>query len=91
MQVGIVNATVLCQNPHVIIHKNVWNLGNPLTSPTSLLFLQISIITIVTQLLDACLRPLGQTSLVSHILVSFFLTYTYFTKFNDHHNVNYYL
>jgi len=91
MQAGVVNATVICQNPYGITHKSVWQLGNPLTSPTSLLFMQISIITIVTQFLEACLRPLGQTSLVSQILVSFFLTYTYFTKFNDHYNINYYL
>lgn len=79
---------MLCYNPLDTTHKSVWSLGNPLGSPTSLLFFQISLITIVTQFLYACLKPLGQTSLVSQILVSFFLTYMYFftiLMFNDHH------
>ncbi|XP_045800873.1 cation/H(+) antiporter 15-like [Trifolium pratense] len=68
MQIGILNSTILCHSPYGITHKSVWELGNPLTSPTPLLLLQISMITVVIQFFDACLRPLGQTSLVSQIL-----------------------
>ncbi|KAI5407742.1 cation/H(+) antiporter 15, partial [Lathyrus oleraceus] len=63
----LVNSSVICQST-IQTHKSVWQLGNPLSSPTSLLFLQVALITIVTQFLDICLRPLGQTSLVSYIL-----------------------
>ncbi|CAK8566427.1 unnamed protein product [Lathyrus sativus] len=64
----IINSTVICSIPYANSHKSVWMLGNPLASPTRLIFLQVSLITIVTQLMGACLRPLGQTSLVSQIL-----------------------
>ncbi|CAK8566428.1 unnamed protein product [Lathyrus sativus] len=64
----VANSSVICTNPQLQSSKSVWHLGNPLSSPTSLLFLQVSLITIVTQFMDVCLRPLGQTSLVSHIL-----------------------
>lgn len=65
------NKTLVCQNPHSFGHFDVWHRGNPLESPTCLLFLQVSMMTIVTQIMDACLKPLGQSSLVSQILVSF--------------------
>ncbi|KAK2388120.1 cation/H antiporter [Trifolium repens] len=68
MQIGIVNSTILCHSPYGITHKSIWELGNPLTSPTPLLLLQVSMITVVIQFFDACLKPLGQTSLVSQIL-----------------------
>ncbi|XP_058787629.1 cation/H(+) antiporter 15-like [Vicia villosa] len=64
----VINSTVICTHPSGSSHRSVWMLGNPLSSPTPLLFLQVSLITVVTQLMDACLRPLGQTSLVSQIL-----------------------
>ncbi|KAG4923249.1 Cation/H(+) antiporter 15 [Glycine soja] len=62
------NKTLVCQNPHSFGHFDVWHRGNPLESPTCLLFLQVSMMTIVTQIMDACLKPLGQSSLVSQIL-----------------------
>ncbi|CAI8597396.1 unnamed protein product [Vicia faba] len=64
----VINSTVICTHPSGNYHRSVWMLGNPLSSPTHLLFLQVSLITVATQLMHACLRPLGQTSLVSQIL-----------------------
>ncbi|RDX79198.1 Cation/H(+) antiporter 15, partial [Mucuna pruriens] len=66
---GNANKTLVCQNPHSYGHKDIWHLGNPFDSPTCLLFMQASLITVVTQFLDICLRQLGQSSLVSQILV----------------------
>ncbi|MED6172202.1 hypothetical protein PIB30_047864 [Stylosanthes scabra] len=64
-----VNRTILvCQNPHSYGYKDVWHLGNPLDSPTSLLFVQLSLITMLSQCIEVCLKPLGQSSLVSQIL-----------------------
>ncbi|KAL4350066.1 hypothetical protein HN51_031148 [Arachis hypogaea] len=64
-----VNRTIMvCQNPHSYGHKDVWHLGNPLDSPTSLLFVQVSLITMLSQVIEVCLKPLGQSSLVSQIL-----------------------
>ncbi|TKY47598.1 Cation/H(+) antiporter 15 [Spatholobus suberectus] len=62
------NKTLICQNPHSYGHLDIWHLGNPLESPTCLLFMQVSLITVVTQFIDICLKPLGQSSLVSQIL-----------------------
>ncbi|KAJ1417732.1 Sodium/solute symporter superfamily [Sesbania bispinosa] len=62
------NKTLLCQDPHGHYHNSIWNSGNPLQSPSSLFFMQVSLITIATQFFDFCLRPLGQSSLVSYIL-----------------------
>ncbi|CAL5202999.1 unnamed protein product [Lathyrus oleraceus] len=64
----IINSTLICSSPYRNSHKSVWMLGNPLASPTPLLLLQVSLITVVSQLVDACLKPLGQTTLVSQIL-----------------------
>ncbi|KAK7281073.1 hypothetical protein RIF29_08748 [Crotalaria pallida] len=59
----------VCQDPHSYNHqRDIWHLGNPLNSPSSLLFLQISLIALVSQGIDICLKPLGQSSLVSQIL-----------------------
>ncbi|XP_061375058.1 cation/H(+) antiporter 15-like [Gastrolobium bilobum] len=62
------NMTMICQDPHSSNHKDIWHWGNPLDSPTPVLFMQVSLITIVTQIMDVCLKPLGQSSLVSQIL-----------------------
>ncbi|KAE9587738.1 hypothetical protein Lal_00022011 [Lupinus albus] len=60
---------LVCQDPHSHNHeRDIWHLGNPLYSPTSLLFMQISLTAIVSQCIDLCLKPLGQSSLVSQIL-----------------------
>ncbi|KAI4306511.1 hypothetical protein L6164_029782 [Bauhinia variegata] len=47
---------------------NVWRHGNPLATPSDVLFLQIFMITLLSQCINFCLRPLGQSSLVSQIL-----------------------
>ncbi|OIV98417.1 hypothetical protein TanjilG_16744 [Lupinus angustifolius] len=60
-------ALLVCQDPHSH-ERDIWHLGNPLYSPTSLLLMQISLIAIVSQCIDLCLKPLGQSSLVSQIL-----------------------
>ena len=66
----ILNKTLVCQDPHSYGHKNIWQTGNPLESPTCLFFMQVSLMSLVTHVMDVCLRPLGQSSLVSQILVS---------------------
>ncbi|KAK7281072.1 hypothetical protein RIF29_08747 [Crotalaria pallida] len=71
MEPALANGTTLlvCQDPHS--HNNerdIWHFRNPLYSPASLLFMQMSLIAIVSQGIDLCLRPLGQSSLVSQIL-----------------------
>jgi len=77
---AVQNKTLVCQDPHSYGQTNVWQSGDPLDSPTRLFFMQVSLITLVTQLMDICLRPLGQSSLVSQILVSFL----YAHKFHYH-------
>ncbi|KAK7387486.1 hypothetical protein VNO78_28330 [Psophocarpus tetragonolobus] len=62
------NKTLVCQDPHSYGHNDIWHSGNPFESPTCLLFMQVSLMTTVTQLMDICLKPLGQSSLVSQIL-----------------------
>ncbi|XP_027337562.1 cation/H(+) antiporter 15-like [Abrus precatorius] len=68
MEPGNGNLTLVCQDPHGYGHNDIWHLGNPLDSPTCLLLVQVALITVVTQFIDICLKPLGQSSLVSQIL-----------------------
>ncbi|KAK7281077.1 hypothetical protein RIF29_08752 [Crotalaria pallida] len=71
MKPGYANETtvMVCQDPHSYnFERDIWHLGNPLHSPTSLLLLQSSLIALVSQGIDVCLKPLGQSSLVSQIL-----------------------
>ena len=42
-------------------------------SPSSLFLLQLSAISLVSQLMESLFKPLGQSTVVSHIFVSFFL------------------
>nr|KYP44945.1 K(+)/H(+) antiporter 13 [Cajanus cajan] len=65
---GTGNKTLVCQDPHSYGHSDIWHSGNPFQSPSSLLFMQVSLITLVTQFIDKGLKPLGQSSLVSQIL-----------------------
>ncbi|XWS56785.1 hypothetical protein CRYUN_Cryun09bG0115400 [Craigia yunnanensis] len=48
--------------------SNIWVHGNPLKGTFTLLFFQLSSISAVSLLINICLKPLGQSSLVSQIL-----------------------
>ncbi|WJX58942.1 hypothetical protein P8452_44342 [Trifolium repens] len=62
------NYTIVCQNPHNYERHDIWHFDNPLNNPNCLFFLQCSLIAIVSQCIDLCLKPLGQSSIVSQIL-----------------------
>ncbi|XP_050156015.1 cation/H(+) antiporter 15-like [Malus sylvestris] len=65
---AIDNVTLVCQNPYgSIASRGVFRHENPLASSTSLLLVQLSIITLVSQLINLCFKPLGQSTLVSQM------------------------
>ncbi|KAK7311173.1 hypothetical protein RJT34_09138 [Clitoria ternatea] len=68
--VNSTKSSLVCHDPHSYGHFDVWHHRhrNLMQSPTSLFFMQVSLITIVSQLVDACLKPMGQSSLVSQII-----------------------
>lgn len=69
---AIDNVTLVCQNPHSsITSRGLFRHENPLASSTSLLLVQLSIITLVSQLINLCFKPLGQSTLVSQMFVRF--------------------
>ncbi|XP_041006590.1 cation/H(+) antiporter 15-like [Juglans microcarpa x Juglans regia] len=61
------NMSLVCHDPRSKTNKLIWYHGNPLKSPTALLLLQLSAISLVSQLIDVGLKPLGQSSIVSQI------------------------
>ncbi|KAK6227735.1 hypothetical protein QUC31_006816 [Theobroma cacao] len=63
------NKTILCIDTSKINveSRSIWLHGSPLNSATSLLLFQLSGISAVSLLFDVCLRPLGQSTLVSQI------------------------
>uniref|UniRef100_A0A5B7C9H8 Uncharacterized protein n=1 Tax=Davidia involucrata TaxID=16924 RepID=A0A5B7C9H8_DAVIN len=61
------NKTLVCQDPGNIVSKGAWLHQNPLYFTTPLLLLQLSVISITSSLIDLCLKPLGQSSIVSQI------------------------
>ncbi|XP_019454980.1 PREDICTED: cation/H(+) antiporter 15-like [Lupinus angustifolius] len=66
---GNKSSLVVCVNPFMhAYHHDIWHLGNPFQNPATLFFLQCSLIFIVSQCIDLCLKPLGQCSIVSQIL-----------------------
>lgn len=71
MTMVMANMTLVCHDPRSKTNKLIWYHGNPLKSPTALLLLQLSAISLVSQLIDVGLKPLGQSSIVSQIFVRF--------------------
>ncbi|KAK9283525.1 hypothetical protein L1049_011772 [Liquidambar formosana] len=67
MLLVMANMTLVCENPNNIQSKGIWSQSNPLNFSTPLLLCQISIISIISQLIGFCLKPLGQSSIVSQI------------------------
>ncbi|KAF3433323.1 hypothetical protein FNV43_RR24425 [Rhamnella rubrinervis] len=67
MVMVIGNRTLVCHNFHPTTTKGFWDFGHAFNSPTPLLLLQFSAICMVSKLLEFCLKPLGQSSIVSHI------------------------
>lgn len=70
--VTVRNRTIVCHGwgGNVGTHSGVWENNNPLYYATPLLLLQLSLISIVSLFIDLCLQPLGQSTIVSQILVS---------------------
>ena len=60
----------ICQSINRINSKGFWFGNNPLEFSMPLLLLQLSLMSIVTQCIYLVLKPLGQTAIVSQILVS---------------------
>lgn len=65
------NMTMVCLDSHRIPNTVFWFHGSPLNSSVGLLLMQLSAISIVSQLFNLLLRPLGQSSIVSQIFVRF--------------------
>ncbi|XP_022764455.1 cation/H(+) antiporter 15-like [Durio zibethinus] len=63
------NISIICTNTSLSspYSNNIWQNGNPLKHTTSLLLFQLSGISTVSILFNICLKPLGQSSLVSQI------------------------
>ena len=71
MVLSVGGKTLVCHDHLVVPETLVWLGGNPIQSPTSLLLMQLSLISLVSILINICLRPLGQSSVVSQIFVRF--------------------
>lgn len=61
--------TYVCFESRSVISKGIWLGDNPLNYATPLLLLQLACITLASLLVDLCLRPLGQSTIVSKICV----------------------
>lgn len=61
---------VVCQHVDMINSRGLWFHDDPLEYTLPLLLLQLSLISIITRSIYIFLKPLGQPSIVSHILVS---------------------
>uniref|UniRef100_A0A5B7BIH5 Uncharacterized protein n=1 Tax=Davidia involucrata TaxID=16924 RepID=A0A5B7BIH5_DAVIN len=61
------NKTLVCQYPSNIASKGLWLHHNPFYYSTPLLLLQLSVISITSTLINLCLQPLGQSTIVSQI------------------------
>lgn len=71
MVMVIGNRTLVCHNFRPTIAKGIWNFGDTLKYPTPLLLLQFSAISVVSKLIEFCLKPFGQSAIVSQIFVRF--------------------
>ncbi|CAL5404696.1 unnamed protein product [Camellia sinensis] len=58
---------IVCQDYKSAASRGIWKHSNPLKFATPLLLLQLSMISLTTVLIDFCLQPLGQSTIVSKI------------------------
>ncbi|KAF9599256.1 hypothetical protein IFM89_036554 [Coptis chinensis] len=73
---SIGNSTYVCQYPGEIISvssRGVFLGDNPLLYSAPLIMLQMSIVSLITHATNFCLKPLGQSSVVSQILAGIIL------------------
>lgn len=66
--------TYVCYEPLSVGSKGIWLRDNPLNHATPLLLMQLAAISLASLLIDLCLRPLGQSTLVSKICVGLFFS-----------------
>ncbi|CAA0834444.1 Cation/H(+) antiporter 15 [Striga hermonthica] len=59
---------IVCQYSNNVATFGYWLNKNPLNYTVPLLLLQLSVISLVSMLIEICLHPLGQSSIVSQIL-----------------------
>lgn len=69
--VNLGNRTYICQNTQRAAQGVIWYSGNPLKVPYSLFMIEFSVFSSVSLLFEFLLKPLGQSKLVSHLLVCF--------------------
>lgn len=81
------NYTLVCHPPNNE-RFDIWHSSNPLNNPNSLFLMQYSLIAIVSQCVNLFLKPLGQSSIVSRILVSFLYPIYFTTLFYSLYNIN---
>lgn len=72
------NAYIACQAADKIATFGVWIKRNPLNYSVPLILVQFSLISITSMLIDICLRPLGQSSMVTQIFVRILISVTFF-------------
>ncbi|KAK6932950.1 Cation/H+ exchanger [Dillenia turbinata] len=65
------NRTFVCQDRYAISHMGtaIWSGCHPLDYATPLLLTQLTLITVMSNLVNFCLKPLAQSSMVSQILL----------------------
>ena len=78
---------LLCQYIRGISSRGFWYGDDPLSYPTPLILVQISLIFFTTRAVFFILQPLRQSMTVAQILVSLFFHYLFFI---DHKNVNWF-
>ncbi|XP_052187084.1 cation/H(+) antiporter 15-like [Diospyros lotus] len=59
---------IICHDIHLVSSRGFWKQSNPLDYAIPLLLLQLSLISMSCRLIDLCLHPLQQSSIVSQIL-----------------------
>ncbi|KAF5738428.1 cation/H(+) antiporter 15-like [Tripterygium wilfordii] len=62
------NRTIVCQDKGSMWSLSLWHSSNPLQAAIPLLLVQVSLISTVSKLIEFCLKPLGQSTIVSQIL-----------------------
>lgn len=70
----LTNKTMFCHDPSMVNSYGVWHGRSPLQSSVPLILAQLTLITLTSKLVDLGLKPLGQPSIVSQIVVSFLIS-----------------
>ncbi|GMH08442.1 hypothetical protein Nepgr_010282 [Nepenthes gracilis] len=77
---------MVCQSARMSASASIWYGGNPLNSPTSLIWIELILIFVMTRLIHFCLQPIRQSTVIAHVIAGIIIGPSFLTR--DRQNID---